>query len=392
MIARFFTVLIAIAFALQTSNARTHIVPAGDEQNRQQLAFELYGTSIMLPVRVNGSEPVWFIFDTGAEPTLINEDRLASIGTKLPKAEKVKDVSLQIAGIELPKQTVYVVSLSRLEGRFGRPISGVIGHALLAHSIVGIDYANRVMSVSDPVNYKYSGRGELIPIRLREGLPYVRATITVEGIAPLEAEFVIDTGASNALALNSPFVRTNKLIEFAGPTIPSYGFDVEVGESKQLIGRVKTLRLGQFLVDHPITAFSQATKGDYADAGFAGEIGGEILRRFNVILDYTHGAVILEPNSSFGQPYEFNMSGAFIREEGADFKTFKVYRVLESSPATEAGIHEGDTLTAIDGRPASEMNSSQIQQMFKQASREYSLTITRGAEVLQIRIKLRRLV
>jgi hypothetical protein len=57
-----------------------------------------------------------------------------------------------------------------------------------------------------------------------------------------------------------------------------------------------------------------------------------------------------------------------------------------------AGLKGEDELVAIDGRPVSEIGSGQFRQLLKQEGKEYSLTVKRGEQALQVRIKLKRLL
>ncbi len=86
------------------------------------------------------------------------------------------------------------------------------------------------------------------------------------------------------------------------------------------------------------------------------------------------------------------MSGALLIAEGTEFKIFKVRQLIENSPATAAQLREGDVLSAIDGEPASKLTLEQVRQMFNKEGRSYLLSVKRGDEELQIRIRLRRLV
>ena len=63
--------------------------------------------------------------------------------------------------------------------------------------------------------------------------------------------------------------------------------------------------------------------------------------------------MILEKNAAFAQPFEWDMSGALLLAEGADFDAFRVHAVIAGSPAAQAGLVEGDRIAAIDGRAAS---------------------------------------
>jgi C-terminal processing protease CtpA/Prc len=101
----------------------------------------------------------------------------------------------------------------------------------------------------------------------------------------------------------------------------------------------------------------------------------------------------LESNADFDAPYEFDMSGLFIKAEGRDLRIFKVYKVFRNSPGFEAGLQESDFIESIDNRPAASMSFEQIRQMFKQeAGKEYLLSIKRGNKKLRTKMKLRRLI
>jgi len=98
-----------------------------------------------------------------------------------------------------------------------------------------------------------------------------------------------------------------------------------------------------------------------------------------------------EPAATFGDPFDRAFSGVALRADGAGYHTFRVREVLESSPATDAGIREGDIITAIDGAPASALTLSVINEMFEKPA-AYTLTIQRASETLTIVLKPRRMI
>jgi C-terminal processing protease CtpA/Prc len=149
------------------------------------------------------------------------------------------------------------------------------------------------------------------------------------------------------------------------------------------------MQLGGLTIQQPIISLSQDAEGALASPDFDGVIGGELLRRFKVIFDPARRQLILESNAHFAEPYEHNMSGIGLRAEGENFRVIKIHRVIEDSPASEAGLREGDVIIAIGGQPVSSLE--QLYQMFKQEGREYDLSIMRGRDRLQVRLKLRRL-
>ena len=77
-----------------------------------------------------------------------------------------------------------------------------------------------------------------------------------------------------------------------------------------LVGRLPRLQLGRFTLTEPGGPLRSRSKGAFASSEFSGVIGGELLRRFKVIFDYAHKRMILEPNASLAEPFEYDMSGS----------------------------------------------------------------------------------
>jgi C-terminal processing protease CtpA/Prc len=152
------------------------------------------------------------------------------------------------------------------------------------------------------------------------------------------------------------------------------------------------LQLGRFVIKNPVTTFAPDDRGEEDTTDYAGLIGGEILRRFRVVIDYSRKQVILEPNGNFPEPYEFDMSGASLTSAGAAFNTFRVRALVEKSPAAEAGLHVGDEIIAIDGKSTATLTLEEIRKMFRRAGRKYVVSIKRNELPLEIRLTTRRLI
>jgi S1-C subfamily serine protease len=86
------------------------------------------------------------------------------------------------------------------------------------------------------------------------------------------------------------------------------------------------------------------------------------------------------------------MCGAAWSAEGEAFDVLRVVRVLDASPAGEAGLLAGDVLLEVDGRPAASLGLGRLQQMFREEEREHTLRIARDGKTLEVRLRLRRLL
>lgn len=135
------------------------------------------------------------------------------------------------------------------------------------------------------------------------------------------------------------------------------------------------------------------TSGDFLRADYAGLLGGRVLQRFTLIVDYPHDSIILEPNGGIGLPFEEDMSGLSLDATGPDFSVYRVAAVLPHSPAEEAGLRKGDVVIAIDGQPPAALGLPKINRMFREEGREFRIAIKRGSgPVLEIRLKTCRLI
>ncbi len=371
------------------------------------IPFELTSNHIYLKASVNGSEPLWFLFDTGAGASVINTPRAKALGLKLEgqfqargsgegtlDASVVRGVKVALPGVEVAGQTVYTIPLTGLEPFEGRSMDGILGYDFTSRFVVEIDYAAKRISFHDPKTYVYRGKGERFPIDLRRNTSHVRATISEPGREPLSGVFIVDTGARSALSLNTPFVAANPWVgELSNRAIPApFGIGVG-GEAQTRVGRLATLKLGSYAVENLVTGFSVGTKGAEAETDNIGNIGGEVLRRFTVVFDYSRSAMYLEPNASIGDPMEYDMLGAMLKLDSATPSGFSIHRVIDRTAASDVGLRVGDVIVAIDGRPSSEFTLDQVRKMFRtEPGHAYTLGVRRGAETVEVKVTLRRIV
>jgi hypothetical protein len=375
------------------------VAVAQKKQNRPVavVPFELSGNLIFLQVRVNNKAPLWFILDTGAGVSILKEKQAQSLGLKLETREQVLDgmphakgIRLGLTGTELLDQTIFVAPTESLEPSVGRAVDGILGFDLFQRFVVEIDYAARRLRLFETADYLYQGAGESIPLIIEDNTPFVRATITQPLSNSAEGQFLIDTGASGALNVFKRFDEPHGFSSSLSKMLQSTGVGFS-GKAQTRTGRIRALQLGRLRMTNVVAGFSQAD--DSSDEAGDGEIGGELLRRFKVIVDYARKRIVLESGARFAaEPYEASLTGASIASEGADFKTFKVRSVFDNSPAAEAGLRAGDIITAINGRPAAQLTAEQLRQMFRLKGRRYILKIKRGEAMLQITLRTRRLI
>jgi C-terminal processing protease CtpA/Prc len=77
--------------------------------------------------------------------------------------------------------------------------------------------------------------------------------------------------------------------------------------------------------------------------------------------------------------------------EGADYRIFRVRRLMENSPASEAGIQQDDIIESVNGESAKQFTLSRLNEMFERPER-YKLTIRRNETMLERVLIPRRMI
>ena len=281
-----------------------------------KIPLEIDNNLILMQVRVNGSRPLKFIFDTGASHSGIDSKVAAELGLKPKgladgtatggriKGTYTTGVSLSVSGAEISNQTVFSMPFPTVPGF---EFDGIIGYSFINQFVIEIDYLNKYMNLYDPRAYVYAGKEKPVPLLFRGGkIPFVLTKMVFEGRAPLEAKLEIDTGGDGTFVIRYPFVKKQRLLDAVPNATKDRGRGAG-GEQQRVIGQVKAAHVGRFLLkDLPLAL---DTEGESADEDVDGVIGGEIFRRFKMILDYGHRRMFLEPNKSFNDPYKLETGG-----------------------------------------------------------------------------------
>jgi predicted aspartyl protease len=282
-----------------------------------KIPLEIDNNLLLLRVSVNGSKPLRFIFDTGASHSGIDAKRATELGLKTEgqatgmatggpiEGTFIRGVSFKVPGAEVSNQVIFSMAFPTVPGF---EFDGVIGYDFINQFVIEIDYLNKFMNLYNPQTYVYRGKEKPIPLMFYGGRdPFVVTKIVLEGRAPIEATLEVDTGADGTFVISGRFVEKHQLLTAIPNTVKDRGRGAG-GEERRTLGQVKAAHIGRFVMKDPPLALSLHTDGsDGKDKD--GVVGGEIFRRFKLIIDYRHQRMFLEPNKSFNEPYHLETEG-----------------------------------------------------------------------------------
>lgn len=331
--------------------------------------FELINDHIALKVRINGGKPYRIYCDTGGSnvitPAVAKELGVSSsgalqgtgVGEGSGDIGLAKVDTLEIGDATIRRQIFAVFDLSPLAAVDGSPIPGLIGYEVFKRFIVKIDYEGRKLTLTLPSEYRYDGRGTVVPFAFHGSKPQIQGSI--DGIP---GTFDIDTGSRASLDVSRPFVEDHDLVKrFAALSECISGWGVG-GPVRSLLARAPTLTLGGIELRGVVAMLSRQRSGSLADRSVAGNVGAGILRRFTLTFDYPGKTIVFEKNSSFGEPDAYDRAGMWVN---ASPRAFDVIDVIEGGPAWKAGLRAGDKIVGIDGAPVEESRLSDFRKRLR---------------------------
>jgi predicted aspartyl protease len=233
----------------------------------------------------------------------------------------------------------------------GYPFDGLLGFDFIRKAPVEVDYDRRAIRVGvAPLGPGGSGTLKITLLEDDSGgrIPIVEMTL-VSGHKARTGRFILDTGARGTLAVSRRFAAQAGLDDRQAPEALVGGGGAVVKELRARLLRIESFQLGPYRLDRPIVMVAATDRGIFSVPEFDGVIGGGLLNRFNVTLDYQHSLVRLRPSRKFGSPFAFDQSGMFLIATGSDYTTIVVRDVMPNSPAARAGIKAGAVIERVAG-------------------------------------------
>ena len=381
--------------------SQTYELPQGE--SFQKVKFKLVNNLIVFPVAVNGVE-LTFLLDSGvSKPILFNLSDQDSIpinnvseiiikglgGSEPIKALSSTNNTFRIGNAENSGQLLYVVMDRELNlsPKLGLPVHGIIGYDLFRDFVVEINYTSQYLKLHKPDTYqiKKDKKTKTVALRIVDNKAYVKAQVFLENKQRIPVELLVDSGSSDAIWL---FENEEK-----GLGVPKKNFYEFLGQGLggSIYGkrtRLAGVGLAGFRMKDAKAAFPDKHyfKAITSLGDRNGSLGGELLKRFALVFNYTKGTLSLRKNRFFKNPFNFNMSGIDLQHNGVRYisesigdgrglavnnesKSFGdvqllfenstrlslVHQIVVSgirngSPAYEAGLQQGDIILAVNGK------------------------------------------
>ncbi len=260
------------------------------------------GDKVYLRASINNSVPLDLMFDLGSNQIVLSKEGLAKVpGMAFDETKanvafggqyNVQSSSINTLRIgDLVWDSVPVVRIDKADA------DGILGYNAFDGKMIAIDYDHQWLIVY-PAPTPIAGDYQQLEMRFRGGLPFIEATL-VNGNKRYTDYFEFDGGSNGSLWLNQAFASRYDLYQtmekIGETTTQGLGGSTEnqtVVFPKILIGNYE---LAQVPVDLELPS-----KQEHLQWGI---FGMDVLKRFNVVIDFQNDLLYLKPNSLMHEPY-----------------------------------------------------------------------------------------
>ena len=378
--------------------------------DKVEIPFEYRNNFIIIDVLLNDIFPLKFIFDTGAEHTILTkreitdllqvnyQRRFTIMGSDMKTelyAYLATGVRFQINQLLATNRTMLVLDddYFRFEEFAGINVQGILGADFFRRFIVKIDFKKRKITLYNPAKFEPpSKKFKEIPIEIHRHKPYVQGSTKLQDGLESDLKLLVDSGASLALLLHT---KTDPNLKLPPQVIrSSLGMGLG-GTIEGFMGRVQHFEMADYYFDNLGVNFQELLEG--ADSSYLndrnGIVGNQILSRFTMIIDYVRSKLYLKPNRELKRKFSYDKSGLAIAGTGVNHNEFTVFYVVPGSPSDEAGIKVGDRIKSFNNIPASFLTLNDIvRKLHRKKGKTVKMKISRGEETFLVSFKLRDMI
>jgi hypothetical protein len=329
--------------------------------------IQLTGGIIIIQAKFdNHPDTLNFVLDTGSSGISLDSTTALQLGLNPEPSERtirgiagIRKVSfLYNRKLHFPRLTIdslnfHINDYGILTAVYGERIDGIIGYAVLSRYIVKLDYDSVRISFFTKGTIRYPRGGYLLKPNIAQ---LVTQPMRVRDDKTVNTRFLFDLGAGLCMLFSREFVEDSNFISKKRKRWPKEGEGLG-GKIDMELTLIKEVKVGPYKFRNvPVFIFNdEFNVTSYPHMG--GLLGNDIMRRFNVILNYGHGDIYITPNNHFHEMFDYSYSGMELYL--VDGKII-IGDVASGSPGEAAGLKEGDEVIAVNRNFSQNLNQYKI--------------------------------
>jgi Aspartyl protease/PDZ domain len=286
--------------------------------------------------------------------------------------------TLHLPNLKIDSLDFHVNDYDILTSVYGDKIDGIIGFSFFSRYIVQINYDSMQISVFTRGPFRYP-RGGFMLRPIIAGLPIVGAELK-EDSKRHSSRFYFDTGAGLCALLSTDYVADSNLLDTRKKIYYTQAQGMG-GKANMQLTTVKEVKVGPYRFRNVPTYLFEDQYNVTSYPSLAGLVGNDILRRFNVTLNYDRRSIYLLPNSHYKDQFDYSYTGLSLYWEDGEVR---VGDIMQGSPAEKAGLKADDVVVAVSNNFSN--NIQTWKNLLQNAGEKIPMLVKRNTELLQLKL------
>jgi Aspartyl protease/PDZ domain len=345
-----------LSFFLLANVHAQEILPQKEAKFITRFPFKQFSGGVMvLQARFgNIKDTLNFILDTGSGGISLDSSTCEEFNIPLKPSDTVItgiggvhrvsfafDQTLSLPGLKITHLNFHVNNYEVLTSVYGEKVDGIIGFSFFSRYIVKINFDSSMIEVYSPGRLDYPKDGTVLHPAFTN-LPI--QWLTIKDKVKTGFNFYFDTGAGLCLLMSEKFAKDSGILLSKRKPVVTQAEGMG-GKLQMRLTVIKEVKVGPYKFRSVPTYLY---KDDYNVTSYpftGGLLGNDLLRRFNMIINYPNREIHLQPNSHFNEDFDYAYTGL-----GIYFIDGKIMieDVIAGSPADKAHFKAGDEILAVN--------------------------------------------
>ncbi len=389
--------ILSLLFKLQPVAAQEEFIEPPSRHVATIPFIQLTGGIILLQARfADFPDTLNFVLDTGSSGISLDSTTADYFGIKpTPTNRSIRGIAgirtvsffynqkLHFPGLTIDSLNFHTNDYGILTAVYGERIDGIIGYSILSRYIMKVNYDSMRISFWTPGSIRYPKGGYLLRPTINL---LVSQDLRIKDDRTINAKFLYDMGAGLCMLLNKEFVEDSMFYKRKKKHFVKEGEGLG-GKIDMDLTVIREVKVGPYKFKNvPVFTFDDENNvTSYPYMG--GLIGNDILRRFNVTINYKKSEIYLLPNSHFNEPFDYSYSGIELYLiDGIIF----IGDVAKGSPGEEAGLKEGDIVIAVNKVFSQNLNQYKI--ALQKPNEKVMMLIRRDGVLQEVEFKVKSIL
>lgn len=354
--------------------------------------FKMYSGGVMI-IRgcyENMKDSLNFILDTGSGGISLDSSTCSEFNiettqtdttlTGIAGSQKVSFVfnkTLNLPGLKLERLNFHVSDYTVLSSVYGEKIDGIVGYSFFSRYIVKINFDSLHVEVFSPGKIKYPFGGTTLHPQFTF-LPV--QTMSVKDRRRVDFNFYFDTGAGLCFLMSDEFEQDSAILLSKRKPVITQAEGMG-GKMRMRLTTVKEVKIGPYRFHQVPTYLYQDIYKVTSYPFTGGLVGNELLRRFNLTINYPKREIHLLPNNRFTESFEYGYTGFSIYYVNGKII---VDDVIKDSPADKAGFKIEDEIISVGNNISHSIQ--QFKDMLQEPNIKLQVIIKRKGELMTMQL------